>query len=103
LAPDRWFCNPFLGAICGGTDVWFPDLVHIRGPEWFCLWALDLVVHAEGCFRMFSDSAVFARVVSGRPWLWVVALLCRDSLSQEFVAGWLWWRFVAPCVASSVS
>ncbi|MQL78313.1 hypothetical protein Taro_010734 [Colocasia esculenta] len=27
----------------------------------------------------------------------------RDLLSQEFVAGRLWWRFVAPCVASSVS
>ncbi|MQM18743.1 hypothetical protein Taro_051738, partial [Colocasia esculenta] len=26
-----------------------------------------------------------------------------DSLSQEFVAGWLWWRFVAPCIASNVS
>ncbi|MQL74792.1 hypothetical protein Taro_007166 [Colocasia esculenta] len=27
----------------------------------------------------------------------------RDSLSQEFIAGRLWWWFVAPCVASSVS
>ncbi|MQM22367.1 hypothetical protein Taro_055417, partial [Colocasia esculenta] len=27
----------------------------------------------------------------------------RDSLSQEFVAEWSWWQFVAPCVASSVS
>ncbi|MQL92358.1 hypothetical protein Taro_024989 [Colocasia esculenta] len=26
-----------------------------------------------------------------------------DSLSQEFVAGRSWWRFVAPCVGSSVS
>ncbi|MQM12535.1 hypothetical protein Taro_045454 [Colocasia esculenta] len=26
---------------------------------------------------------------------------CRDSLSQEFVAGRSWWRFVVPCVASS--
>ncbi|MQL86990.1 hypothetical protein Taro_019524 [Colocasia esculenta] len=25
----------------------------------------------------------------------------RDSLSQEFVAGQSWWQFVAPCVASS--
>ncbi|MQL94420.1 hypothetical protein Taro_027080 [Colocasia esculenta] len=30
------------------------------------------------------------------------ALAGRDSLSQEFVAGWSWWRFVAPCVASSL-
>ncbi|MQM14381.1 hypothetical protein Taro_047310 [Colocasia esculenta] len=27
----------------------------------------------------------------------------RDSLSQEFVVGRSWWRFVASCVASSVS
>ncbi|MQM05716.1 hypothetical protein Taro_038529, partial [Colocasia esculenta] len=27
----------------------------------------------------------------------------RDSLSQEFVAGRSWWRFIAPCVASSVA
>ncbi|MQL86934.1 hypothetical protein Taro_019458, partial [Colocasia esculenta] len=26
----------------------------------------------------------------------------RDSLSQEFVAGRSWWRFVAPCVSSSL-
>ncbi|MQL74803.1 hypothetical protein Taro_007154 [Colocasia esculenta] len=25
----------------------------------------------------------------------------RDSLSQEFIAGRSWWRFVAPCVASN--
>ncbi|MQM20061.1 hypothetical protein Taro_053076 [Colocasia esculenta] len=25
----------------------------------------------------------------------------RDSLLQEFVARWSWWRFVAPCVVSS--
>ncbi|MQM02615.1 hypothetical protein Taro_035384, partial [Colocasia esculenta] len=29
--------------------------------------------------------------------------LGRDSLLQEFIAGRLWWRFVAPCIAGSVS
>ncbi|MQL89711.1 hypothetical protein Taro_022290 [Colocasia esculenta] len=33
----------------------------------------------------------------------LVASTCRDSLSQEFVAGRSWWRFVVPCLASSVS
>ncbi|MQM07968.1 hypothetical protein Taro_040822, partial [Colocasia esculenta] len=37
-------------------------------------------------------------------WSHVVApVFRRDSLSQEFVVGRSWWRFVAPCVASSVS
>ncbi|MQM08817.1 hypothetical protein Taro_041674 [Colocasia esculenta] len=31
----------------------------------------------------------------------VPSLWGRDSLSQEFVAGRLWWRLVPPCVASS--
>ncbi|MQM16858.1 hypothetical protein Taro_049819 [Colocasia esculenta] len=37
-------CKPFLGVVCGGTRVcssltsW-----HVRGAEWFFLWALDLV------------------------------------------------------------
>ncbi|MQM14261.1 hypothetical protein Taro_047192, partial [Colocasia esculenta] len=43
-APDRWFSNPFLGVVCGGTGVcssltsW-----RVQGPGWFFLWALDLV------------------------------------------------------------
>ncbi|MQM01281.1 hypothetical protein Taro_034034 [Colocasia esculenta] len=32
-----------------------------------------------------------------------VVLCGRDSLSQEFVTGRSWWRFVVPCIASSVS
>ncbi|MQM03944.1 hypothetical protein Taro_036734 [Colocasia esculenta] len=43
-----------------------------------------VVVEAFLCFRCF------------------VVLCSRDSLSQEFVAGRSWWRFIAPCVASSV-
>ncbi|MQL72181.1 hypothetical protein Taro_004502, partial [Colocasia esculenta] len=113
-APNCWLCNPFLGAILGGTGVcssltsW-----RVQGLGWFCLGALNLVeVRAEGYFRMFFDSAGSAGVVSG-PTLVVchgvtlfrcfVVLYSRDSLSQEFVAGWLWWQFVAPCIASSVS
>ncbi|MQL82644.1 hypothetical protein Taro_015121 [Colocasia esculenta] len=44
VTPDRWFGNPFLGAVRGGTRVcssltsW-----RVQGPGWFCLWALDLV------------------------------------------------------------
>ncbi|MQM22001.1 hypothetical protein Taro_055048 [Colocasia esculenta] len=43
-APNCCFRNLFLGAVCGDTDVrssltsW-----RVRGPGWFCLWALDLV------------------------------------------------------------
>ncbi|MQL68383.1 hypothetical protein Taro_000681 [Colocasia esculenta] len=33
----------------------------------------------------------------------LVAPAGRDSLSQEFVVGRSWWRFVVRCVASSVS
>ncbi|MQM01031.1 hypothetical protein Taro_033779 [Colocasia esculenta] len=45
-----------------------------------------------------------------RDWLSLLSLvreahpllsLGRDSLSQEFIAGRSWWRFVAPCIASS--
>ncbi|MQM01326.1 hypothetical protein Taro_034091 [Colocasia esculenta] len=32
-----------------------------------------------------------------------VGVVAGDSLSQEFVVRRLWWRFVTPCVASSVS
>ncbi|MQL77538.1 hypothetical protein Taro_009963, partial [Colocasia esculenta] len=67
------------------------------------------------------DSAGSAGVVFGLTRVVVEAFLCfrcfvvlcsrltpllssgRDSLSQEFVAGWLGWRFVARCVANSVS
>ncbi|MQL94012.1 hypothetical protein Taro_026662, partial [Colocasia esculenta] len=55
------------------------------------------------------DSAGSAVVIFGltrvvvEAFLFPAALAGRDSLSQEFVAGRLWWRFVAPCVASSVS
>ncbi|MQM17284.1 hypothetical protein Taro_050254 [Colocasia esculenta] len=44
LAPNRWFGNPFLGAVHGGTGVcssltsW-----RVHGPGWFFLWALDVV------------------------------------------------------------
>ncbi|MQM20502.1 hypothetical protein Taro_053524, partial [Colocasia esculenta] len=42
--PDYYFCNPFLGAVGGGTGrcssltSW-----SVRVAGWFCLWALDLV------------------------------------------------------------
>ncbi|MQL96692.1 hypothetical protein Taro_029372, partial [Colocasia esculenta] len=65
--PDCCFCNPFLGAVHGGTrgcsslTSW-----HVKGLGWFCLWALSLVeVCAEGCFRIVFDSAGYAGVVFG--------------------------------------
>ncbi|MQM23937.1 hypothetical protein Taro_057007 [Colocasia esculenta] len=59
--------------MCDSLTSW-----RVRGLRCFCLWALDLVerVRAEGCFRIMSDSAGSARVVSGPTWLLVVALLC---------------------------
>ncbi|MQL80198.1 hypothetical protein Taro_012628, partial [Colocasia esculenta] len=112
-APDCWFCNLLRGVIRGGTGVcssltsW-----HVQSTGWFHLWALNLVeLRAKGCFHVVFDSAGSTGVVSG-PTLVVghgvalfycfIVLCSRDSLSQEFVAGWLWWRFVASCVASSV-
>ncbi|MQL97328.1 hypothetical protein Taro_030021 [Colocasia esculenta] len=60
-----------------------------------------VVVEAFLCFRYFV--VLCSRVVL-LPFVGVPAALAgRDSLSQEFVAGWSWWRFVEPCVASSVS
>ncbi|MQM12581.1 hypothetical protein Taro_045500, partial [Colocasia esculenta] len=90
--PDCYLCNPFLGAVRGGTGVcssltsW-----RVRGSWWFCLWDLNLEevwgsrgcdsglmwllrcsesffsrrVRAEGCFRIVFDSAGSAGVVSG--------------------------------------
>ncbi|MQL79585.1 hypothetical protein Taro_012029 [Colocasia esculenta] len=68
-------------------------------------------VAAEGCFRMVSDSAGSAGVVSLFPILWTgypywalfarltpLLSLGRDSLSQEFIAGWL--RSSDPWVAT---
>ncbi|MQM06267.1 hypothetical protein Taro_039089 [Colocasia esculenta] len=67
---------------------------------WFCLWALDLVevrgsrasgetsLCAEGYFRIVFDSTGSAAVVSGPT---LVVGRGRYSLSQEFVAGRLWW------------
>ncbi|MQL99876.1 hypothetical protein Taro_032605, partial [Colocasia esculenta] len=67
--------------VCGSLTSW-----HVRGPGWFCLWALDLVevrdsgltwllrcsvgllsrwVCAEGCFHIVFDSAGSAEVMSG--------------------------------------
>ncbi|MQL90892.1 hypothetical protein Taro_023488 [Colocasia esculenta] len=86
--PDCFFCNSFLGAIRGGTRVCSSlTSLRVRGPGWFCLWALDLVevrgsraggemsisrgcsmslvVPAEGCFRIVFDSAGSAGVMSG--------------------------------------
>ncbi|MQL80887.1 hypothetical protein Taro_013333, partial [Colocasia esculenta] len=84
----------------------------------------------SSCFCIVFDSAGFAGVVFDltrfcfrlleflllwlvRDWLSLQSLVCeahppllssgRDSLSLEFVARWSWWRFVASCVASSVS
>ncbi|MQM12028.1 hypothetical protein Taro_044938 [Colocasia esculenta] len=62
---SRWLASRGVAAwwhrcVCSLTS-W-----HVRGPGWFCLWALNLVeVHAEGCFRIVSDSIVSAGVVSG--------------------------------------
>ncbi|MQM17873.1 hypothetical protein Taro_050854 [Colocasia esculenta] len=79
-------------------------------------------VRAEGCFRILFDSAGSAGVVSGptlvvgrvpaaldgRDWLSLLSLVHEahplllsggDSLSQEFVAGQLWWRFVLEVAA----
>ncbi|MQM19806.1 hypothetical protein Taro_052817 [Colocasia esculenta] len=126
--PNYWFGNPFLGAVRGGTGVcssltsW-----RVQGPGWFCLWALDLqevevaVTSGETSFSLGclvslgvtpgcsfptlrrSEMLVLVSVVL-LPLVGVPAALAgRDSLSQEFVAGRSWWRFVAPFIASSVS
>ncbi|MQL94875.1 hypothetical protein Taro_027539, partial [Colocasia esculenta] len=59
-------------------------------------------------FRCF----VFLLLWLVRDWLSLLSLVCkadlllssgRDLLSQEFIVGRLWWRFVTPCVASSVA
>ncbi|MQL99720.1 hypothetical protein Taro_032446 [Colocasia esculenta] len=83
VTPDRWFGNPFLGAVRGGTGVcssltsWL-----VRDTGWFCLWALDLVE----VFPTLLLSRVVASAFVGVP----TALAGMDSLSQEFVAG-RWW------------
>ncbi|MQL72620.1 hypothetical protein Taro_004963 [Colocasia esculenta] len=49
-APNCYFCNPFLGAVHGGTGV-CSSLTSwsARGAGWFCLWALDLVETLSVC------------------------------------------------------
>ncbi|MQL99465.1 hypothetical protein Taro_032197 [Colocasia esculenta] len=82
-APICCFSNPFLGAVRGGTGVcssltsWHVQGGSVCGP--LTLWRLRWL-----CLVVRRHSH-----------------LGRDSLSQEFVAGRSWWRFVAPCVASS--
>ncbi|MQM21408.1 hypothetical protein Taro_054448 [Colocasia esculenta] len=117
LTPDCCFGNPFLGAVHGGTGrsgmlgaCVVRPWSHVVAPvfrELLCL---------GGCVpRLLPhvfDSAGSARVVFGLTRVVVeaflsfhciVALCGRDSLSEEFVARWSWWRFVAPCVSSNVS
>ncbi|MQL75788.1 hypothetical protein Taro_008149 [Colocasia esculenta] len=102
----------------GWFYLWALDLVEVRGgrasgeTSFSRGCSVSLVVCAKGYFCIVFDSAGSAGVMFG-PTLVVgrgvtlfrcfVVLCGRDSLSQEFVAGRLWWRFVAPCVASSVS
>ncbi|MQL85800.1 hypothetical protein Taro_018328 [Colocasia esculenta] len=48
LTPDSCFCNPFLSVVRGGTGRCSSlTLWRVRGPGWFCLWALDLVEGVE--------------------------------------------------------
>ncbi|MQM06442.1 hypothetical protein Taro_039265 [Colocasia esculenta] len=49
------------------------------------------------CFCFVFDSAGSAGVVFGPT---MVLGHGRDSLSQEFIAGWLWWRFVRRALAA---
>ncbi|MQM11128.1 hypothetical protein Taro_044033, partial [Colocasia esculenta] len=64
------------------------------------------------CFVLLMLSLELLLLWLVRDWLSLLSLVReahlllspgRDSLSQEFIARRLWWRFVAPCVANSVS
>ncbi|MQM03181.1 hypothetical protein Taro_035955, partial [Colocasia esculenta] len=85
-APNCSFCNPFIGAF-------------VVAPAGVC----------QGvCFRIVFDSAGSTRVVFGLTRVVVESSFASAFLEflllwLEFVAGRLWWRFVALCVASSVS
>ncbi|MQM14776.1 hypothetical protein Taro_047711, partial [Colocasia esculenta] len=47
--PRPLFCSSSLGVVCGGTGVCgFLTSWCVRGPRWFCLWALDLVEVWDG-------------------------------------------------------
>ncbi|MQM02955.1 hypothetical protein Taro_035727 [Colocasia esculenta] len=106
----------FLGVSRG--DTWFilPDLVEVQDVGACVVRLLSHVVALvfrellclNGCMPRcllphVFDSAGSARVVFGLTQVVVEALLCRDLLSQEFIAGRSWWQFVAPCIANSVS
>ncbi|MQL89705.1 hypothetical protein Taro_022281 [Colocasia esculenta] len=60
---------------------------------------LVLVSCDSGLTWLLWCSGSFASAVVGVS----APLASRDSLSQEFVVGRSWWRFVAPCIANSVS
>ncbi|MQM10819.1 hypothetical protein Taro_043720 [Colocasia esculenta] len=93
---------------CGDTWLFLPDLMEVQdvGACVVRLWSLVVapVFFASACV----DSAGSAGVIFGLTWVVVEAfalfpLLCRDSLSQEFIVRRSWWQFFVPCVASSVS
>ncbi|MQM08994.1 hypothetical protein Taro_041853 [Colocasia esculenta] len=79
-----------LGVSRGNTWLFLPDLVEVSDVG-ACLETLV----SRGC----SGVPVVLLPIVGVP----AALAGRDSLSQEFVVGRLWWWFIAPCVANSVS
>ncbi|MQM01590.1 hypothetical protein Taro_034348 [Colocasia esculenta] len=100
---------PLVPSVVAPTSVYFPDLMACPRSR-----AVMLVWEVGACImRLWSHVVApvfrellglggcvprFASAFVGVP----AALVGRDSLSQEFIAGQLWWRFVAPCVASSI-
>ncbi|MQL90181.1 hypothetical protein Taro_022759, partial [Colocasia esculenta] len=85
-------CLVSLGVTSGCS---FPGLVELLPHVFDSAGSAGVVF---GLTRVVVEAVVLLPLV-GVP----AALAGRDSLSQEFVSGWLWWRFVAPCIASSVS
>ncbi|MQL96946.1 hypothetical protein Taro_029631 [Colocasia esculenta] len=68
--PECWFCNPFLGAVCGGTRVcssltsW-----RVRGSGWFCLWDLNVEEFASAFVGVLAALAGKGLVMATEPCL----------------------------------
>ncbi|MQL75031.1 hypothetical protein Taro_007406 [Colocasia esculenta] len=99
----RFVLTWLLGVSRGDTWLFLPNLVEV--------WDIGACLETLLLPHVF-DSAGSAGVVFGLTRVVVEAFLSfrcfvvpcgRDSLSQEFVVGRSWWRFVVPFVASSVS
>ncbi|MQL76012.1 hypothetical protein Taro_008386 [Colocasia esculenta] len=76
-SPECCFCNPFLGAVHGGTRGCSSLILwRVRGPGWFWLWALSLVkvLGSHGCGETFLLTW-FLGVSRGGTWLFLPDLV----------------------------